>query len=78
MNAVFIHAVVPNFFPATLLLRLHGGFGGGISSHIGHLRELWTFPMIESAVVKYLGLVNLSNEADLVAQTLGSGDETTI
>ena len=25
--------------------------------------------MIESAFVKYLGLVNLSNEADLVAQT---------
>ena len=35
----------------------------------GHLWELWTFSIIESAFVKYLGLVNLSNEADLVAQT---------
>ena len=36
---------------------------------VGHLRELWTFSMIELAFVKYLGLVNLSNEADLVTQT---------
>ena len=35
----------------------------------GHLRELWTFIMIKLAFTKYLGLLNLTNEADLVVQT---------